>query len=140
MRIDISLSTAGVAKRLQQIERDLPRALDTALYATAQYGENLILDRTRKGRGITGAFKPYSVKYAAFRRKEGRGTQVDLNFTGSMLSAMTATKGRGFAEIKFTRAAESKKAYFNNKLRPFFGFNATERRQLTEFMKRRLFK
>lgn len=157
MKIDISLSTAGVAKRLQQIERDLPRALDTALYATAQHAENLILDRTREGRGIKGTFRPYSARYAKAKRdgwpasKEGAKTYrsafsgdrsgvVNLNVTGSMLNAMTAIKGRGYAEIKFTRAAESKKAYFNNKLRPFFGFNATERRQLTEFMKRRLFK
>lgn len=140
MRIDISLSTNSLNAKLAQIQREMPAAVDVALYATAQFGENLILDRTRKGRGISGAFKPYSVKYAAFRQDKGRGNTVDLNFTGSMLGAMTAQKNRGYAEIKFSRASESRKAYFNNKRRPFFGFNATEKKRLIEFMKRRLFK
>lgn len=140
MRIDVSLNSKSLASKLARMERDLPTQIDTALFATAQYGENIILDRTRKGQGIDGIFKPYTPKYALFRKEKGRGTSVDLNFTGAMLGSMTALKNRGYAEIKFTRATESKKAYFNNQRRPFFGFNRTERSKLVAFMKRRLFK
>lgn len=139
MKVDISLSTGALAQRLAQIERELPAQLDNALYATAQLGENLILDRTQRGIGIMGTFSPYSVGYALFRQKKGRGINVDLNFTGSMLGSMVADKNRGYAEIKFSRASESRKAYFNNQKRPFFGFNANEKRRLVEFMKKRLF-
>jgi len=140
MRIDVSLNTKSITAKLAKIERDMPAQIDTALFATAQYGENIILARTESGRGISGAFKPYTPKYAIFRKEKGRGTRVDLNFTGAMLGSMTALKNRGYAEIKFARATENKKAYFNNQRRPFFGFNQNERRKLIEFMKRRLFK
>lgn len=141
MRIDVSLNAKSLASKLARMERDLPTQIDTALFATAQYGiENIILARTQKGQGIDGIFKPYTPKYALFRKEKGRGTRVDLNFTGAMLGSMTATKHRGYAEINFGRGIESKKAYFNNQRRPFFGFNRTERSKLVAFMKRRLFK
>ena len=140
MNVTITLNTKAITSRLKQIEREMPSQIDNALYATAQYGENIILNRTKKGQGISGMFARYTPKYAEFRRSKGRGNTVDLNFTGMMLGSMTASKGRGYAEIGFSRATESKKAYFNNQRRPFFGFNASERRKLIEFMKKRLFK
>lgn len=139
MRVNLTFNDNAIRDKFASIERDLPSQLDTALYATAQYGENIILDRTKRGIGVNGAFQPYSPKYAEFRRKKGRNNRVDLNFTGQMLGSMTATKNRGYAEIRFSRSTESKKAYFNNKRREFFGFNKDEKRRLVEFMKKRLF-
>lgn len=139
MNITIHLNDSALQARLNEIERDLPENLDKALAQTAYYGSNIIADRGKQGKGISGTFAPYSPKYAEFRRKNGRGTNVDLNFTGQMWASLAGFKNRGYAEIKFSNALANKKAYFNNKLRPFFGFNATERRELLEFMKRRLF-
>lgn len=139
MKINISLNDKAIRQRLAEMERDLPDNLDKALAQTAFHGSNIIADRTKAGRGIDGLFKPYSVQYAEFRRKNGRGANVDLNYTGQMMSSLTAFKRRGYAEIRFSNALANKKAYFNNRLRPFFGFNSNEKRQLVEFMKRRLF-
>lgn len=139
MNITISLNDKAIRQRLAEMERDLPDNLDKALAQTAFYGSNIIADRTKAGRGISGIFKPYSPQYAEFRRENGRGANVDLNYTGQMMSSLTAFKRRGYAEIRFSNALANKKAYFNNKTRPFFGFNTTEKRQLLEFMKKRLF-
>ena len=138
MNIEISLNSKSLQERISQLERTIPAKVDNALFATAQYGQQIILDRTQKGRGIFGAFPAYSPKYALFRRKQGRGTQVDLNFTGQMLSSMTARKNRGYAVIGFTRSTEAKKAYFNHQSRPFFGFNHLERNKLVTFFAKRL--
>jgi hypothetical protein len=141
MKIELSLDTRAIQKRLNEYSGDIQKNADNAIFAAAQYGINLILARTKSGLGVKGAFKPYSPKYAIFRTKSGRqSNNVDLNFTGSMLNAMTARKGRGFAEIGFTRAYESKKAYYNNKDRYFFGFNATEKKKITTFIRRRVFR
>lgn len=139
MKIDISLSTKSIESKIALIEREFPREIDNALAKTAFYGSNIIQDRTNDGRGLKGMFKKYTPEYAEFRREKGRGSKVDLNFTGQMMGAMTVTKGRGYAEIRFNNALANKKAYFNNRTRPFFGFQVKERRQLIEFMKRRLF-
>ena len=140
MKIDITLNTKAIKTRLKNIERTMPSDIDKALYATAQYGINLILARTKKGAGINGSFKAYTPKYALFRKAKGRGSNVDLNFTGQMLNSVTARKNRGYAEIGFTRATESRKAYWNNKSRPFFGFNRSEKSKLATFFAKRLFK
>lgn len=141
MKVEIELNTAELKARIAQLNRDIPTKLDNALLRTALYGNSIIKRRTQKGQGIAGAFKPYSPDYAMFRREKGRQVSpVNLEFTGKMLSAMQAFKGRGFAEISFTRAAEAKKAFFNNQRRPFFGFNQNEKRKLVDFFKRELFK
>lgn len=152
MRIDISLSTKALKDRLAKIERELPNELDTALFATAQMGEAIILDRTEKGQGIKGAFAPYSILYAKAKREGWPKTRnrsafsgdpsgvVNLNVTGEMTSSMVAKKGRGYAEIKFSKPSAARKAYFNNKTRPFFGFSRGERQRLVNYFKKRLFK
>lgn len=152
MRIDISLSTAAIKDRLKQIERDLPKELDTALYETAQVGAAIILDRTEKGQGIKGAFAPYSARYAKEKREGWPKDKyrssfsgdpsgiVNLNVTGEMTDSMIPIKGRGFAKIKFSKPSAAKKAFFNNKKRPFFGFSRGERQRLVNYLKKRLFK
>ena len=142
MNITLSFDDRGLSERLARMEKDLPRKVDTALYAVAQQGINIILDRTKKGISASGGtFKPYTPKYALFRRENGRQSATpDLNFTGSMLSSMTAFKGRGYSEIKFSRSIESKKAYYNNKRRRFFDFSVSEKRSLLNMFAKRVFK
>ena len=152
MKIDISLSTKSILDKLEKMERELPAQLDTALYSAAQFGASIILDRTEKGEGINGPFAPYSARYAKAKREgwpkaKGRSAfsgdptgVVNLNVTGEMTGSMVAKKGRGYAEIKFSKPSAAKKAFFNNKKRPFFGFSRGERTRLVNHIKKVLFK
>jgi hypothetical protein len=141
MIVSISLNAADVQARVAQLKKEIPTKLDNALLRTATQGNAIIKRRTNQGQGIEKRFAPYTPKYAAFRRKEGRQVSpVNLQFKGNMLSAMQAFKGRGEAKIAFTRSVEAKKAYFNNRKRPFFGVNNTEKRKLMAFFKKELFK
>jgi hypothetical protein len=118
----------------------LPQNIDRALAITAQQGVNIILDRTERGKGINSVFTPYTEKYAKFRQQRGRKIfPVDLNFTGRMLGSMTTERVRsGVQRIKFSRAEESRKAYFNNQKRPFFGFSQSEKAILAKFFRSKL--
>ena len=143
MKIELKVKDKELIALLNKLEKELPAKVDNALYATAQLANQMILDRTEKGRSVTGAyFKRYSPKYAMFRAKKGRQVSpVNLNFTGKMLSSMAAFKGRGKATIKFSRAEENKKAYHNHFTngRPFFGISKPELKRLTAFFARKVF-
>ena len=120
--------------------KKMPQNIDRALAITAQQGLNMILARTAKGKGTNFPFKSYSDKYARFRAQKGRKiAPVDLNFTGRMLGSLTTERVRsGVQRIKFSRAEESRKAYFNNQTRPFFGFNQREKAFLGKFFRSKL--
>jgi hypothetical protein len=152
MKLDISFSTKKFEDRIKTIEREAPAKIDTALFATAQYGINIILDRTQEGQGINGPFAPYSKSYAKEKREGWPKTKsrsafsgdssgiVNLNVTGRMTGSITATKGRGFARIGFSNQESAKKAYFNHRRRPFFGFNRNEKTRLRNYFRKVLFK
>ena len=143
MKIELSFNDKAFMAELNKLERELPSKIDNALFATAQLANQIILDRTEKGRSLTGAmFKKYSKGYALFRAKKGRQVSpVNLNFTGKMLSSMAVFKGRGKATIKFSRAEETKKAYHNHvtNKRPFFGISKPERKRLTAYFAKKVF-
>jgi len=136
----IKVNDASLRLDLDRKIKYLPAQIDRALAITAQQGVNMILDRTRKGKGINFPFKPYSDKYAKFRSQKGRQVfPVNLNFSGRMLGAMATQRVRqSFQKIYFDRAEESRKAYFNNQIRPFFGFNDREKAFLGKFFRSRL--
>ena len=139
MQINIDTNAAKVEKALKQKGRDIKKSLKRALSITAQQGINIIEDRTEDGVGYKGgAFKGYSEKYAKFRRAKGRGSNVDLQFSGRMLGSMTSKADKKKATIFFTRAEEAKKAAMNNKTRPFFGFNKQEEKQLANIFFRNI--
>lgn len=140
MKVDVNATR--VTALLDRTVKALPQEIDRALAVTASQGINLIQDRTSAGRGYRGGFVPYSPSYFKFRQKKGRQTSpVDLNFTGRMLGSMARRRiGRGVEEIYFTRSTESRKAFYNNRLRPFFGFNQTEKRQLSQVFRKALMK
>lgn len=127
-------------KRLgAQFSKDIVKALDQ----TAQVGISVITNRTAKGKGYEGRFKPYSVEYAQFRSKRGRQSRfVDLNFTGRMLSGIRRKldKPNLTAEISFTNALSAKKAFHTNRTRPWFGFNQREKNYLRRFFYGVMFK
>ena len=133
MQVNIKTNAKKVEKALKQKGKDVKQSLKRALSITAQEGINIIESRTDDGVGYKGGrFKPYTEKYEAFRRKKGRGKNVDLQFTGRMLGSMTSKATDKKATIFFTRGEEAKKAAMNNKTRPFFGFNRQEERQLAK--------
>lgn len=131
MQVSIKTNAKKVKAALRKKGKDVNASLKKALSITAQEGINIIEARTEDGTGYEGgAFKRYSKKYEKFRRAKGRGSAVDLQFTGRMLGAMTSKSTKKKATIFFTRAEEAKKAAMNNKTRPFFGFTKKEQKQL----------
>jgi hypothetical protein len=141
MKPTIVFDSKGIELKLTKIQRSLPQMIDRALIQTAIEGASLIKDRTKSGVSYSGgAFKPYSSRYRLFRIKKGRqASPVNLDFYGTMMGAMAATKvSKGVAKIYFTRGTEAKKAAFNDKMRPFFGFNRQEQGRLQNFFERRI--
>jgi hypothetical protein len=141
LSMDMTFDSKALEAKLRKIERQMPKKLDDALHATAGLGVQIIKKRTAKGIGYKGTFAPYSARYAQHKTEERGGTaKPNLFYTGRMLGSLQNFKGRAEATIGFTRATESKKAFFNNKTRPFMGFTRNEKDRLINFMKKRLFK
>ena len=120
----------GIARKRR---KEIKQGIRLALSKTAQTGISIILDRTEAGKDIKGnPFKPYAEKYAAFRKKKGRQTRPDLDFTGKMTGSITSKASNTKAEIFFARATETEKAMKNQKKRPFFGFSRSEQKHLAK--------
>jgi hypothetical protein len=146
VKVDIKpKSFKGIAKKRQA---EIKAGITKALSKTAQVGINIILDRTEKGQGYEGKFKPYSKGYAIAKKngwprsKDRRSFSgdasgiVNLNVTGTMIGGMTSKANSKRAVIFFTNPKITKKAVHNNKTRPFFGFNRLEEKQLAETFER----
>lgn len=127
MKVDINTNSAAVRRALKEAGDQVQAKMKRGLSRAAQQGIVIIQDRMDKGKEIEGSkFKPYTEKYAAFRKKEGKQPFPNLQFTRGMRNAMTTKASRKKAEIFFTTGDEAKKAAFNDKSRPFFGFNNDE--------------
>lgn len=109
-----------------------------ALLSTAEKGIEIIQNLRERGYGYKGAFPSYSKGYAQFLRKKGHGLTPDLDFSGQMIENVTSKANSSRAIIYFTSETESKKAAFNNKLRPFMGFSRKDSQELSAFFARRL--
>jgi len=135
--------------RLERVTKDIAKDIEAskklAMTRTVLAGVEIIEDRTSKGRGINGPFKRYSEAWARIRKDLGKTSATpNLEFgyervgnqfksRPSMLSAM---QGRADSKksgiIFFTNREAGKRAAFNNKSRPFFGFNRKEERRLAD--------
>jgi hypothetical protein len=146
MKVNLSLNIAEVEKSLNKTKAEIRAIVEKSLMKTAQYGTQIILDRTEKGVGYLGKFAPYSPAYRkakaagwkATPRRRGFGGDssgvVNLNVSGSMLSSIQQRAlNQDTVQIYFGRATEAKKAAFNNERRPFFGFNDKEQEALSKF-------
>ena len=58
--------------------------------------------------------------------------------TGQMLGAMTTKANRRQAEIFFIGSNQNRKATFNNRTRPFMGFDKREEKRLAKVFERHL--
>lgn len=139
MQIKLDANFQQAANDLKKRGKSLNASVKKALLITALKGINIIEARTSKGRSYKGTFfKKYNASYAAYRLQKGRSTKPDLQFTGQMMSSMSAISTSRYAEIYFTRATESKKAAMNDKKRPFFGFSRKEQKTLGKTFERYL--
>jgi hypothetical protein len=146
--ISVDVRTDKVQIMLTEAMKNMPLKVERALSVTAMIGINIILDRTEKGQGISGPFVRYTPAYA---RRKAQGwpigkTQrsfsgdpsgiVNLNVRGEMLGSIKSQAKGMRAVISFGRSAENNKAYWNNRKRPFFGFNGKEKLTLAKQFQR----
>lgn len=97
--------------------------------------ETGIITRTQKGKDTKGkSFKKYSKDYAKHKQKKGRGTKVNLTYTGAMLHAISNKKIPKGVRFYFNANAETLKAYWNNKQRKFFGVDKKQVKYLKKVM------
>lgn len=124
----------------KQARRDISRGITKAIGRTGTLGKSIILDRTKLGKGINSAFKPYTPEYMAVLSEEGKpDSPVDLYNTGQMLRSMqTKQLNSRTAQIYFDNPEAAKKAAFNNEARPFFGFSAKEEQRLSTYFRKEM--
>ena len=150
----LTLDSSKLAARLAKAEKELPKKINMALEIVASEGARNIVDRALRGKGYRGNFAPYSPAYAAAKRRgwaasKGRESfsgdpsgKVNLTVSGNMLGNLREDGAKlvrsGLARIAFTRSTENKKAYFNNKKRPFFGFNSKDRKAFIKFFEKQI--
>lgn len=147
MKIDLQVDISKAQNELKKTQLEMAFSIQKSLLKTAQFGTQIILDRTEKGIGVDGSFKRYSPAYAkakaegwskagTTRRAFGGDSSGIVNLTvhGEMLSSIKQRSlGSNTVEIFFGRSTEAKKAAFNQKTRKFFGFNRTEMDRLQAF-------
>ncbi len=136
----INTKPKDLTKITKQAKRDISRGITRAIGRTGTLGKQIILDRTKLGKGINSAFKPYTPEYMAILSEEGKpNSPVDLFNTGQMLRSMQSKQlNSRTAQIYFDNPEAAKKAAFNNKSRPFFGFNAKEEQRLSTYFRKEM--
>lgn len=142
MSIGLRVNTKpkDLTKITKQAQRDISRGITKAIGRTGTLGKSIILDRTKLGKGINSAFKPYTPEYMAVLSEEGKpDSPVDLYNTGQMLRSMqTKRLNSRTAQIYFDNPEAAKKAAFNNETRPFFGFSAKEEQRLSTYFRKEM--
>jgi len=126
--LNMQIEVSAVKGALNQIKRKIPSASRKAMALTATFLQNVIKDRTRRGRSVKGGvFKSYSKGYAKVRAKRGATLTPNLFFTGQMLGNMSFKKlSNTKGQIFFPNRTQNIKAFFNDQSRPFFDVNRTE--------------
>lgn len=135
----MTLNTRKFKRFVASFATRMDRAIPKALNRSGEKTVAIILDRTKRGIGLEGAFKRYSNEYREVRSDAGRSSRPDLNFTGRMLSNMDVKKvSTTTVLVNFKRREEQKKAKYNSKTRPFVGVRPQEKKFILEAFARSL--
>jgi len=153
MALDVKIKTNSKAfeKRFQRLQTKFPKIIDKGILQGGFQLLDIIRTKTQKGIDFRGRkFAPYSEGYLKKLQREGKRTNVDLFYTGRMLSALTPSSktvkksGKNKISISFSNSQMNQRALFNQVLnqpkREFFGFNdRTEKiisNQFNKFVKK----
>jgi len=132
--VRIKDNSVQVRKSLQQVSKQVPKAIKRALANATAFEIAAIKERTqKKGVDFRGrSFKPYSPKYK--RRLVKQSGVVDLTDTGQMFSSLTSKVTPSKGELFFRQASANRKAFFHDEagvgrkkiIRPFFRISKKE--------------
>tara|TARA_S200002703_G_C3690526_1_gene212054 strand:- start:248 stop:682 length:435 start_codon:yes stop_codon:yes gene_type:complete len=138
--LTLTIRPRDLAKIARQEEQDVKRGIDRAIGRVGTLGKQIILRRTEDGVGVEGPFKPYTAAYIKRLKNEGKPEDpVDLYNTGQMIRSMQVRqRDSRTAEIYFDNPDAAKKAAFNDRTRPFFGFNTKEEDRLIALFRREI--
>ena len=151
LSVKIRNNSKAIEKRFRRLEQKFPKIIDKAILQGGFQLLDIIRTKTQKGIDFRGRkFAPYSEGYLKKLQREGKRTNVDLFYTGRMLSALTPSSktvkksGKNKISISFSNSQMNQRALFNQVLnepkREFFGFNdRTEKiisNQFNKFVKK----
>lgn len=131
--MNVTIDVKEADRLLSTAIKEMPGIVQKAMDRTVANASNKLVDRTQSGEGVYGQMKPYTAQYAKYRQRSGRQTRfVDLNFTGRMMGSITPFISKIFGnrvegEIRPARAEESKKVFYTNIQRKWWGLNNQER-------------
>lgn len=131
MRISVSTPKINLNLFKKKISEETQLALKKAGLKAIQ----IIQDRTARSQGVKGGFKSYSLSYAVDRNKNGYPVKPDLFRTGVMLGSMQARQKSDYAEIYFNGREQNKKAFYNDKTRPFFDLTRKEQLEIQKLFR-----
>jgi phage gpG-like protein len=136
MRLGVSI---GGSLSVSSVQKQISDKMRKALAVAGTKALTMIKRRTNKGNGLNGKFKPYSKSYQAYKVKKGKNPfVVNLRDGGDMMKSMTARIQGDTALIYFTTSESNKKAYFNDKIRPFFDLTNDEKKKVNNIFTRYL--
>ena len=133
VNLNIKTNQKQVAAKFKKFGAVLPRIIDKGVKQAGFQLVAIIREKTKKGIDFNDRrFAPYSEGYLKHLQKIGYPTQVDLNYSGSMVGSLTPSMvkktGKHKVTLAFSRDEEIKKAFFNQVTnepqREFFGFNS----------------
>ena len=138
--VTIKTNTIELSKSLERIQKQFSSVIKQTLANVSALQIRNIRDRTqRKGISVNGSpFKSYSEGYKRAKVKESG--VVDLTDTGQMFSSLTSKIRPSKGTLFFRNMFANKKAFFHDKagagkgkvIRPFFGINRQEEKQIVK--------
>ena len=150
--IDVKIKTNNkkVIRIINSFAKRFPKEVDKAMGNAAQWAQVKILDRTSKGKSVTGgSFKPYTESYHKWKAQRGGAFFngiPNLRLHGNMLGSMdNRKKGHLHWQIFFRRKEEELKASYHDNLgvgkrgknlRPFFDLNMKEEAHIEKMVEK----
>ncbi len=134
--INIDTKPRDLRKMVEKLGRTFTKNHKRAMRRAAAEGVNRINKRTSLGLDVKEQpFRPYSKAYKAFRENRTPAlptNKVRLIFTGQMRKSLQYGLRGQDGLIFFDSKTESRKATQNNRTRPFFGLNKSDRRAIRD--------